>query len=99
MKKNENTISIAAAAFTPGGTLYSSILQESILKADLNYSFNQGKLTIDESNGIWGTSDSGVVAFRGGGIFTATERSEDGSWNWNTGILPTGINADLITSG
>lgn len=99
MRKNENTISVAAAAFAPGGTLYSSVLQESILKADLNYSFNQGKLTIDEDNGIWGTSDSGVIAFRGGGIFTATEKDENGGWLWNTGILPTGINADLITTG
>lgn len=99
MKKNENTISIAAAAFSPGGTIYTSVLQESLLKADLNYSFNQGKLTIDEDNGIWGTSDSGVVAFRGGGIFTASTRGPNGEWEWNTGILPTGINADLITTG
>ena len=99
MKKNENTISIAAAAFQPNGMIYSSVLQDSLLKADLSYSFNQGKLTITENEGIWGISDSGVVAFRGGGIFTATEKTADGEWNWNTGILPTGINADLITSG
>jgi len=65
----------------------------------LNYRFNSGKLTIDEANGIWGVSDEGVVAFRGGGIFTATEQNEDGTWQWNTGLLPSGLNAALITSG
>jgi hypothetical protein len=99
MKKNENTISIAAAAFSPTGMIYGSILQDSILKADLSYSFNQGRLTIDEDNGIWGISDSGVVAFRGGGIFTATTKSADGEWEWNTGILPSGINAGVMTTG
>jgi hypothetical protein len=47
-------------------------LQSSIKKVDLDYAFDNGKLTIDEKNGIWGISDTGVVAFRGGGIFTAT---------------------------
>ena len=36
---------------------------------------------------------------RGGGIFTATEQDDDGNWQWNTGILPSGINASLITTG
>lgn len=99
MKKNQNTINFISQAISPNGGLSSSLLQDSILKADLNYAFNQGKLTIDEKNGIWGVSDAGVVAMRGGGIFTATEKNEDGEWIWNTGILPSGINADLITSG
>ena len=99
MKKNQNTINFLSEMISPRGGLSSSLLQESILKADLNYAFNQGKLTIDEKNGIWGVSDAGVVAMRGGGIFTATEKDENGNWVWNTGILPSGINADLITSG
>ena len=99
MKKNFNIISLASQVIGSNGLLSASVLQESMLKVDLNYAFNQGKLTIDEQNGIWGVSDAGVVAFRGGGIFTATEKDENGQWRWNTGILPSGINADLITSG
>jgi len=29
-----------------------------------------------------------VVAYRGGGIFTATKKDENGNWIWNTGIVP-----------
>jgi len=56
-------------------------------------------LTIDEVNGIIGESNDGIVAYRGGGIFTASEKDDEGNWIWNTGILPTGINASLITTG
>lgn len=99
MKKNSYTLQLANAAFTSTGQLSQEVLQSSIMKVDLNYAFNNGKLTIDQKNGIWGTSDNGVVAFRGGGIFTATEKDTDDNWKWNTGITPEGINADLITSG
>ena len=99
MKKNSYTIGLAAAAFTATGALSPMVIQQSINRADLNYAFNQGTLTIDEENGIWATSDDGVVAMRGGGIFTATQKDDDGNWQWNTGILPQGINADLITTG
>ena len=99
MKKNAAVIDAAARVFTIGGAISEDAMQQSINKADLNYAFNNGSLTIDENNGIWGTSDSGVVAMRGGGIFTATEKDDDGNWIWNTGILPSGINADLITTG
>ena len=99
MKKSESVINFAAAAFSTGGVINSSVLQESMLKADLTYAFNQGTLTIDEKKGIWATSDAGVVAIRGGGIFTATEKETNGQWKWNTGILPSGINADIITTG
>ena len=99
MKKNEHNLNRLATTFTPTGEIASEVLQSSIKKVDLNYAFNNGNLTIDEQNGIWGTSDTGVVAFRGGGIFTATERNADTTWKWNTGITPEGINADLITSG
>lgn len=90
---------MASSILTASGDLTEEVLQSSISKVDLNYAFNNGKLTIDQKNGIWGTSDSGVVAFRGGGIFTATEKNADDTWKWNTGITPQGINADLITSG
>lgn len=99
MKKNSHALEIATSAFTSTGDINSEVLQSSIFKVDLNYAFDNGKLTIDQKNGIWGMSDNGVVAFRGGGIFTSTERDIDGNWKWNTGITPEGINANLITSG
>lgn len=99
MKKSAYTIGLAAQAFTSTGDIQGDILQQSIGKVDLNYAFNNGHLTIDAKNGIWGTSDSGVVAFRGGGIFTATDKDSAGNWKWNTGIVPQGINANLITTG
>lgn len=98
MKKNSTLIGMAAQAFTPTGGLQADLVQTVMDKVDLNYAFNNGTLTINEEDGIWGTSDSGVVAFRGGGIFTATEKN-NGEWIWNTGILPSGINASLITTG
>ena len=99
MKKSEGGISNAVKAFNAYGFIDTDVLQDSMLKADLNLQFNKGNLTISQKEGIWGESESGVVAFRGGGIFTATTKDANGNWNWNTGILPTGINADLITSG
>jgi hypothetical protein len=86
-------------AFGAGGNLTTSTIQNAINRVDLTYAFQSGSLTIDEINGIWATSDAGVVAMRGGGIFCATEKDSLGNWIWNTGILPSGINASLITSG
>ena len=99
MKKNSAAITYAASAFTATGNLASKVLQNSISLADLNYAFNNGKLTINEKDGIWATSENGVVAFNGGGIFTATEKDSDGNWIWNTGLLPRGISANAITAG
>lgn len=100
MKKSENGLNTAIRAFGSNGLLTEKILQDSIRAANLELAFNQGKLTISEENGIWAVNDEGgVVAMRGGGIFTATERDADGKYIWNTGILPSGINASLITSG
>ena len=99
MKKNSAIIGMTASAFTNAGELKGDVVQSVMNRVDLNYAFNNGALTIDEAEGIWGTSDSGVVAFRGGGIFTATEKDDNDNWIWNTGILPSGINASLITTG
>lgn len=99
MQKSATTIDLAAAALTASGLIDQQVLQNTLRRVDLDYAFNNGNLTIDEENGIWGISDSGVVAFRGGGIFTATEQDGNGNWKWNTGIVPEGINADLITTG
>lgn len=99
MQTNQFAYNRAAAAFSTGGTLNSTIIQNTLNSADLNHSFNQGKLTINKLNGIWATSDAGVVAMRGGGIFCATERDSNNNWLWNTGITPSGINASLLQAG
>lgn len=99
MKTNSFAYNNAASAFGPGGTLKTTVLQSTINQTDLTYAFQNGNLTIDELNGIWARSDSGVVAIRGGGIFCATQKDSNGNWIWNTGILPSGINASLITAG
>lgn len=99
MQANQTAYDRAAASFTNGGFLSPSVIQSSINQTDLKYSFNQGTLSIDEVNGIWATSDAGVVAMRGGGIFCATERDSNNNWLWNTGITPSGINASLLQAG
>ena len=87
------------ALFNSDGTLKQDVIQTTLNKVDLQYAFNKGKLTIDENRGIWAESEDGVVAFSGGGIFTATEKDGSGNWVWHTGILPSGINASLINAG
>lgn len=99
MKINSFSYNNAANSFGPGGTLKPSVIQNTLNQVDLTYAFQSGNLTIDEVNGIWARSDSGVVAMRGGGIFCATEQDSNGNWLWNTGIMPSGINASLITAG
>lgn len=99
MEKNEGLLANVSKAIGADGAITGSALQGALKKVDLNYAFNNGKLTISEKDGIWGTSDDGVVAYRGGGIFTATQKDSDGNWIWNTGIVPQGINAELITAG
>ena len=99
MQKNANVIAMAAATFTPTGTISPDVMANSIRRANLDYAFNNGTLTISDTDGIWANSEDGVVAMRGGGIFTATKKDDEGNWLWNTGIVPSGINADLITAG
>lgn len=99
MKANSYSYGIAAGAFTADGSIKQNTLQNTINKVNLNYAFNNGNLTIDELNGIWATSENGVVAIRGGGIFCANQKDGNGNWLWNTGITPSGINANLLTAG
>jgi len=99
MQKNSTTIGNIGAFFDANGNVIPSSIEKGINKLDLNEAFNKGTLTWDKAEGLWATSDSGVVAIRGGGIFSATQKNPDGSWRWNTGLTPEGINADLITSG
>jgi len=101
MQKNGPTFTAIANGFDSDGTIIQSVMQNTVKKVDLDLAFANGELEITKDNGIWATSDSGVVAIRGGGIFTSTspKNPEKTDWNWNTGITPEGINADLITSG
>ena len=99
MKSNGYIYDRAGSAFTSNGTIKSSVIQNTIMRADLDYAFQNGDLTIDEVNGIWARSANGVVAMAGGGIFCATYKDTLGNWVWNTGITPEGINASLLTAG
>lgn len=100
MKKSQGGITAALQAFSTNGLINSDILQDSLINTDLNLSFDSGdgELSISKQ-GIIGESSSGIVAYRGGGIFTATTKDSNGNWIWNTGIVPSGINANLITAG
>jgi len=40
MQKNEGAFNTALSAFAPTGEIVENLLQDSIMKADLNYSFN-----------------------------------------------------------
>lgn len=105
MKKSSAGLDTALQAFSSTGLIDGDVLQNSVFNANLNMNFNSGKLVISQENGIWGIEEDaygnpkGVVAFRGGGIFTSNTKDAEGNWIWNTGILSTGINASLITSG
>ena len=99
MQSNGAIYDKAASAFGSNGIIKTSNLQAAIDSATLDYSFLSGSLTINEEQGIWGTSDEGVVAYTGGGIFTATSKDTNGNWLWNTGIVPSGINASLLKAG
>lgn len=99
MKTSDYLLDTVSESFSTDGQLYSEQLQKLLSAGNLLYSFNKGKLLINESEGIIASSDDGVVAFRGDGIFTATEKDSNDNWIWNTGITPAGINGELITAG
>ena len=99
MKTHSFSYNRAANAFTSNGTLKPSVIQNTLDQSYLSYAFQGGNLTIDEINGIWGISDAGVVAMKGGGIFCATQQDSSGNWLWSTGITPEGINASLLRAG
>lgn len=100
MKANADIYNKAASAFNSTGTIKAEALQEAIRNSpDLALAFKKGALTINEKDGICASSEDGAVMMSGGGIFCATTRDGEGNWEWNTGILPSGINASLITTG
>lgn len=99
MKKNSFVVGAAASAFDNNGNINLATIQDALNQIALKYNFNNGDLTLDNENGMVGTSENGIVTFRKDGIFTATEKDADDNWIWNTSILPSGINADMITTG
>lgn len=99
MKKSAFAIDIVSDTFGRDGSIAGETLQQSVDGANLQLSFNNDNLTITNENGILGISDSGAVVFRNDGIFTAFEKDSNDNWKWNSAILPSGINANLITAG
>jgi len=99
MKKSSYVSGIVSQAFTSTGELKPTVVQASIDKSNVNYAFNSGKLTIDQSNGILATSSEGVIALRGGGLFSATEKDEDGNWKWQSILTPAGLNTSALAAG
>ena len=99
MKKSTYTIGLAAGAFDSNGNLSLNAIEQALTERGLIFNFNNGKLTINQQDGILGTSQSGIINFRCNGIFTSSKKDENDEWVWNTAITPNGINANLITSG
>lgn len=99
MQRREYSLNETMHIVTPTGTIGEGLLQQSIDKAQIEYSFNNGSLKLSENTGLLGTSSKGAVVFRNDGIFTATTQDTKGNWIWNSAILPEGINANLIKAG
>lgn len=99
MQRREYSLNETMHIVTPAGTIGEELLQQSIDKAQVEYSFNNGSLKLSENTGLLGTSAKGAVVFRNDGIFTATTQDTKGNWIWNSAILPEGINANLIKAG
>lgn len=101
MQSNGAAYDAAAAAFSVSGDgvlINEATLQNSLHHYNLSQQYQNGKLTISD-DGIIALSDAGAVAMSGGGIFCATEKDLMERWIWNTGIVPEGINASMITAG
>ena len=100
MQKSTQGLNAALQAFSrTTGLLDADILERSMWNANLKLKFDTKGTITSEPDGIWARSEDGIVAFKAGGIFTSSEIDSDGQPIWNTGILPSGINASLITSG
>ena len=99
MQANAIVYDRAASAFGTSGLIKNSVLQDSINDGKISLSFLDNKFTIDQINGILAKSDDGILMFNNTGIFSATEKNEDGKWIWNSAITPFGINAGLLKAG
>ncbi len=99
MQRREYSLNETMQVVTTQGNINETMLQNTITDANLKYSFNDGKLTLTEENGILGESDNGLINVRNNGIFTANSKDSNGNWIWKSAILPEGINASLIKAG
>ncbi len=101
VEKSSNVLDALASTMSTSGVLSPSSIQETLLNGGLQLAYsnvNNGTFSMDE-NGILATNSNGAVTYTSAGIFTSTEKDDNGQWIWNTGILPTGISAKAITSG
>ena len=107
MKVNKLSYDVAAGAFTPGGGLIGSVLQDAIAKENPYFDYSTCGVKITEDYGILLTNDKpyangvyGQVAIRGSGIFVSDSIDPiTGRRVWNNAISAGGINASLITTG
>jgi hypothetical protein len=90
-----------------GGRISIDLLQESLDQANAALSMSNDNNYVEiNKNGItvWGKTLNengvpGMLRITCGGIFTANEQDEYGSYIWNTAITPDFINADLLRAG
>lgn len=107
MKVNKLSYDVAAGAFTPGGGLIGSVLQDAISKENPYFDYSTCGVKITEDYGILLTNDKpyangvyGQVAIRGSGIFVSDSIDPiTGRRVWSNAISAGGINASLITTG
>lgn len=102
IQKNSTVINALSSVVTSNGQIAVESLQSSILGNNLQLAFTQGNngtFTIEDKRILAESSSGGAVVYTASGIFTATEKDDDGNYIWNTGILPSGISANAITSG
>ena len=99
VQKNEHLFTGLSNAFTSNGSLNYKLVQQILDTSILKYYFNDGQLTIDNTNGIVGTSSKGAIAFTNNGISVATQKNNNSTWKWQSLISPQGINAGLLSGG
>lgn len=98
VQKNSGALSVSAQAFVSTGAIGEQTLQKSLDDATISLNLDNSNFVINDS-GIKAYSEEGIVYYSPKGIFTATDKNDDGEWDWNTSILPSGISANAIKTG
>lgn len=99
MERTEYITNVARNAFTNEGLLKLDAVQETLDQSNLVFNFNSNRLTLNETEGLVGTSNDGKVAIRYDGIFTAHTKDANKDWVWESAIGPHGVRAEAITQG
>lgn len=105
MKTNKRQYDIAAAGFSPAGTINADILQNSLNTNDFYLSYSASGYLLGPDgivltnkraypNGVFGQ-----VRLQGGGVYLSSTVDENGNRIWSSAITPEGINATLIRAG